>query len=96
MYEKSASAAELFLIKALQSKKVKLYGQTSYGAGDKLDAYSFDIGYCNYWVSIPVSLRIGESYRKPIDMVGVKPHEYLPKNCKDVLKFIITNRQFPK
>jgi hypothetical protein len=96
MNEKSASATELFLIKALQSKKVKLYGQTSYGAGDKLDAYSFDIGYCNYWVNIPVSLRIGESYRKPIDMVGVKPHEYLPKNCKDVLKFIITNRQFPK
>jgi hypothetical protein len=91
MNNKSASATELFLIRALQSKKVKLFGQNTYGAGDKLDAYDFNVGYCNYHVSIPVSLRIRESYKKEIDMIGIPPNKYIPNGCTDVLKFVLNN-----
>jgi C-terminal processing protease CtpA/Prc len=80
------SAGEFFLLAARQSSKVKLFGQPSYGAVDRADAYVYERK--NFRVSIPISLRIPEYYKKPIDNIGIPPDVYLPKNI-DWVDFVI-------
>ncbi len=86
---KSGSASELFLISALQSKKVTLFGENSYGAGDKLDAYRFAINCNNIKIAIPISLRIGEIYKPKIDNIGIAPHVRISPNKENIYEYIL-------
>jgi hypothetical protein len=82
------SAAELFVLAALQSKKVTLFGENTAGAGDNLDAYPFDLGCDFYFVNIPISQRIQEFYKKPIDNIGIPPKIRISKDT-DALSFVL-------
>lgn len=86
---KTASAAELFLLAALQSKKVTVFGTNSYGVGDKLDAYAFETGCDNFMITIPVSLRVKEFYKQDIDVIGIPPQVYVDERETDLLKFVL-------
>lgn len=76
--KRCASAGELFLITALQSKKVTLFGENSAGICDRLDAYSFTGSCKGLRMNIPISVRMQESYLKPIDNVGIPPKIKIP------------------
>jgi len=82
------SAAELFALAALQSKKVLLFGENTAGAGDNLDAYPFDLNCSFYFANIPISKRIQEVYRHPIDNIGIPPKIKIPQKT-DPLSFIL-------
>jgi Peptidase family S41 len=82
------SAAELFLISAKQSKKVTVFGENTAGGGDKLDAHSFSLGYGECVISIPISIRIPESYKKPIDYIGIPPDIRIPGGV-DWIDFVL-------
>jgi C-terminal processing protease CtpA/Prc len=86
------SAAELFLISAKQSKKVMVFGENSSGGGDKLDAYPVSIGCDNVVIFIPISIRIGESYKKPIDYIGIPPDIRIPGRV-DWIDFVLKYRK---
>ena len=72
----NASATEQFLLAAKQSKKVKIFGKTTFGALDmseinevKSPDGNFILGYC-----ITRSLRIPNL---PIDGIGIQPDYFL-------------------
>ncbi|MBT2559780.1 hypothetical protein J7E50_17810 [Pedobacter sp. ISL-68] len=87
----TASAAELFILQAKQSSKVKLYGGNSSGAIDylevvrtKLPCYFYSLGYpaCK-------SLRL-PGY--PLDNIGIKPDVKIPGDVSDWLNFVRTDQ----
>jgi hypothetical protein len=82
------SAAELFLISAKQSKKVTIFGENTAGGGDKLEAHSFSLGCGEGVISIPTSIRIAESYKKPIDYIGIPPDIRIPGGV-DWIDFVL-------
>jgi C-terminal processing protease CtpA/Prc len=86
------SAAELFLISAKQSKKVTVFGENTAGGGDKLDAHSFSLGCGEGVISIPTSIRIAESYKKPIDYIGIPPDIRIPGGV-DWIDFVLKYRK---
>lgn len=86
--KRCGSAGELFLISALQSKKVTLFGENSAGICDRLDAYSFTGNCKGLRMSIPISLRMQESYLKNIDNIGIPPHVKIPKEA-DWINFVL-------
>lgn len=93
--KRCASAGELFLISALQSKKVTLFGENSAGICDRLDAYSC-LGTCNgLRMNIPISVRSREFYLKPIDNIGIPPHVRIPPN-KNWLNYILNYKSKSK
>jgi Peptidase family S41 len=85
----TASAAELFLLKARQSKKVTILGENTAGMVDYLDVGSDKSMPCPYWLfSYPLSRR-DASLVNPIDGIGIKPDIYLNRN-KDWIKAAIS------
>lgn len=82
------SAAELFVLAAMQSKKVILFGENTLGAGDNLDAYPNNLNCNFYFATIPVSKRIQEFYKKPIDNIGIPPQIRIRQNI-DPLNFVL-------
>lgn len=79
MHEYNGSTAEQFLLAAKQSKKVKLFGTTSYGILDISNMHfiqspcgNLELGY-----SLSKSLRIPEMI---IDGQGIKPDYYITKD----------------
>ncbi len=76
--EANGSTAEQFLLAAKQSKKVKLFGTTTYGVLDISNMYfvkspseEFELGYC-----LSKSMRIPEM---TIDDKGIQPDYYIDK-----------------
>lgn len=83
---KTASAAENFLLKVRQSKKVKIMGIPSSGVLDYANAMFFEYGCSNYKLLLPTY----RSYRLPdypIDNIGVQPDIYLDSSIEDWVKF---------
>lgn len=68
----TASSAESFLLNAIQSKKVKIYGENSAGTLDYNNTQFFDIPCKDFNLVIPIgrSKRLPEN---PIDNIGIKP-----------------------
>jgi len=84
----TGSAAENFLLKAKQSKKVKVLGTPTSGVLDYASAYFFKFGCENYKLLLPTyrSLRL-PNY--PIDNIGVQPDIYLDETVEDWVEYAI-------
>lgn len=82
------SAAESFVMKAKQSKKVKIVGTVTSGGLDYAAARMFDFGCPEYLLQLPTyrSLRLPDY---PIDNIGIQPDIYLDKSVKDWLQFAL-------
>ena len=84
----TASAAESFIYKAKQSKKVKIMGTPTGGVLDYGSSRNFNFGCNNYSLSLPTfrSLRLPEY---PVDNIGIQPDIYLDKYVEDWIGFAI-------
>jgi C-terminal processing protease CtpA/Prc len=87
----TASAAELFVLQAKQSSKVKLYGANSSGAIDYLEVVRAKLPCDFYSVGYPAckSLRL-PNY--PLDNVGIKPDIEIPSEVSDWIEFVKADR----
>ncbi len=86
--DKVGSAAENFLLKAKQSKKVKVLGTPTSGVLDYANAYFFKFGCDNYKLLLPTyrSLRLPDY---PIDNIGIQPDIYLDETIGDWVEYAI-------
>ena len=82
------SSAESFVMKAKQSKKVKILGTVTSGGLDYAAARMFDFGCPAYLLQLPTyrSLRLPDY---PIDNIGMQPDLYLDNSIKDWVKFAL-------
>lgn len=82
------SSAESFVMKAKQSKKVKIVGTVTSGGLDYAAARMFDFGCPEYLLQLPTyrSLRLPDY---PIDNIGMQPDIYLDKSVKDWVQFAL-------
>lgn len=87
MNRKSMSAAEIFLLKAEQSKKVILFGENSTGAIDYLDVISAKMPCEHYLIKYP-AVRSNRVNTRPLDNVGITPHVIIPDDVTDWIKFV--------
>jgi len=87
----TASAAELFILQAKQSSKVKLYGTNSSGAIDYLEVVRTELPCGFYRLGYPAckSLRLPDY---PLDNIGIKPDIEIPLETSDWVDFIRTHR----
>lgn len=85
---KVGSAAEVFLLAAKQSKKVKIIGTPSAGVIDYGAVIKFDFGCPDYQLNMPAyrSLRLPDY---PIDNIGIQPDIYLDKSVKDWIEYAV-------
>lgn len=83
----SASATEIFLLKAEQSKKVVLFGENSAGAIDYLDVIIGKMPCEHYSVKYP-AVRSNRVYTRPLDNIGIKPNVLIPDSEKDWIEFV--------
>ncbi|MDX8566354.1 S41 family peptidase [Elizabethkingia sp. HX XZB] len=85
---RTASAAENFLLRAKQSKKVKIMGIPSSGVLDYANAMFFEYGCDNYKLLMPTyrSFRLPDY---PIDNIGVQPDIYLDTSVSDWVKYAV-------
>ncbi len=76
--EHNGSTTEQFLLAAKQSKKVKLYGRTTFGA---LDMSNLNVvkSPCNSIVLVYATSRSFRIPEMPIDDIGIQPDYYLDK-----------------
>lgn len=84
--KKSGSSTDNFLLKARQSKKVKLFGTPSAGVVDYLSLIEFKIGCPEYSLYMPTvrSLRLPEY---PLDNIGIQPDVYMDKFIGDWVEY---------
>ena len=85
---RTASAAENFLLRTKQSKKVKIMGIPSSGVLDYANAMFFEYGCDNYKLLMPTyrSFRLPDY---PIDNIGVQPDTYLDTSVSDWVKYAV-------
>lgn len=83
----TASSAESFLLSAMQSSKVKVYGENSAGMLDYNNTQYFDIPCKDLNLVIPIgrSKRLPES---PIDNIGIKPDVKINVKETDKINYI--------
>jgi hypothetical protein len=87
--ETNASAAETFLLKARQSKKVKLFGSNTKGVVDYLNPM-FETLPCNKFIlAVPLVRRSMKLPKDAIDNVGISPDVRIDKNVKNKIRFVI-------
>ena len=86
--ERVGSSAENFVLKAKQSKKVKILGTPTSGVLDYANAYFFEFGCDNYKLLLPTyrSLRLPDY---PIDNIGIQPDVYIDESIKDWQQFAL-------
>ncbi|MGM9478082.1 S41 family peptidase [Pedobacter sp. GSP4] len=88
----TASAAELFILQARQSSKVKLYGSNSSGAIDYLEVVKAKLPCGFYSLGYPAarSLRL-PAY--PLDNIGIAPDKTIPKGIADWVDYVRESRE---
>lgn len=89
MNRNSASATEIFLLKAEQSKKVTLFGENSAGSIDYLDVIIGKMPCEHYSVKYP-AVRSGRIDTRPLDNIGIAPNVVIPGNVTDWVEFVRT------
>jgi hypothetical protein len=87
MNENSASSAEMFVLSARQSSKVKLYGQHSMGAVDYSDAAISDMP-CNQYLLRYSTSKTNRLPKQVIDYVGIQPDVVIPDTVTDWVKYV--------
>lgn len=85
--EYCASSTELFLLKALQSKKVKLYGRNTFGAVDYTDVVTEKPPCALFKLRYPTA-RSNELPENPIDNTGIRPHVRIADDVKDWVDYV--------
>lgn len=82
------SSAENLIMRAKQSKKVKVLGTVTSGGLDYAAARFFNFGCPEYLLHLPTfrSLRLPDY---PIDNIGLQPDIYLDKSVEDWIKFSV-------
>ncbi|RFZ84416.1 hypothetical protein DYU05_01985 [Mucilaginibacter terrenus] len=83
----TASSAESFLLSAVQSKKVKIYGENSAGTLDYNNTQFFDIPCKDFNLVIPIG-RSKRLPKNPIDNIGVRPNIRIDEAHPDKISFI--------
>jgi len=87
----TASAAELFILQAKQSSKVKLYGTNSSGAIDYLEVVRTELPCGFYRLGYPAS-KSSRLPEYPLDNIGIKPDIEIPLETSDWIDFVRTHR----
>lgn len=85
--EACASSTEIFLLKAKQSTKVKLYGRNTMGAVDYSDAASLTLDGGLFRLRYSTS-RANRLPKDPIDYIGIRPDEVIPDNVDDWVGYV--------
>jgi len=83
----SASSTESFLLMAMQSKKVKVYGENSAGMLDYSSNQYFDIPCADLNLVIPIA-RSKRLPQYPIDNIGIAPDVKIKATERDKIKFV--------
>jgi hypothetical protein len=83
----SASSTESFLLMAMQSKKVKVYGENSAGMLDYGSYQYFDIPCADLNFVIPIA-RSKRLPQYPIDNIGITPNVKINATEKDKIRFV--------
>ncbi|KRT16408.1 hypothetical protein ASU31_09585 [Pedobacter ginsenosidimutans] len=87
--ENTASSAELFILRAEQSKKVVLYGSNTSGAVDYGETVLIKLP-CNFYsLSYPASKSL-HSVKRPLDNVGITPNVKIPSDTTNWVEFVRT------
>ncbi|TWI81061.1 peptidase S41-like protein [Chitinophaga japonensis] len=87
--ENCASAAEIILLKARQSSKVKIFGKHSMGAIDYLDIATTKMP-CNLYSLRYATSRTNRLPKEPLDNKGIQPDVEIPDNVVDWVEFVRT------
>ncbi|AMP98874.1 hypothetical protein AY601_1968 [Pedobacter cryoconitis] len=85
----SASAAEHFILRAEQSKKVTLFGQNSAGAIDYTEVVSGKIS-CSYFTVQYPAFRSDRIEKRPLNNIGITPGIVIPDQTSDWIDFVRT------
>jgi Peptidase family S41 len=86
--EACASSTEIFLLSAVQSKKVTLFGQHTSGAVDYTDGLTINLP-CKFMELTYSSSRTNRFPEVQIDNIGIQANVKIPGNIKDWIKFTI-------
>lgn len=84
----SMSSAESFLLRAKQSKKVKIFGENSAGSLDYANAQFFDLPCKTFNLVIAMS-RSKRLPLHPIDNVGITPDVKIPNSKPDKINIVL-------
>jgi hypothetical protein len=90
--EYCASSTELFLLKARQSSKVRLYGTHTMGAVDYADAVTLKMPCALFSLRYSTS-RSDRLPDAPIDNIGIHPDVKIPADVKDWVKYVSNLQQ---
>ena len=83
----TGSAAELFLLEAKQSKKVKLYGENTAGAVDYTEFIRSEMP-CDFYVLYYPVCKSSRLPGYPLDNIGIKPDVEIPNSTGDWINFV--------
>jgi hypothetical protein len=86
--EYCASSTEIFLQRARQSDKVKLYGHHTLGAFDYSDANSSKVAGCNWYKLRYSTSRTGTAFSEPIDGKGFQPDVVIEDDAIDWIEYV--------
>lgn len=86
MNKESASSAELFLLQAKQSKKVKLFGTRSSGSINYLERVETQMP-CKYFTLIYPPARLLRAEKEKAN-IGIQPDVHIPVDAKDWIQFV--------
>jgi len=83
----TASAAELFILQAKQSKKVKIYGENTAGAIDYVEVVTTEMpcSFYSLWYPAVKSTRLPAF---PLDNIGIEPDVKIPHDTIDWIDFV--------
>jgi C-terminal processing protease CtpA/Prc len=85
-----ASSTETFLLKAVQSRKVRVFGQSTAGVVDYLNPAQHAVG-CGVTLQAPTIRRSGRLPAEAIDNRGITPHVLLPWTEGDPIGTILAS-----